>query len=363
MPAFVKTAVSNFNKLSVYQKQSAGWKTVGQVYIKTADGWKPIWSYSWETGSWTTCSASCGGGTQTRTVKCKRNDDVYVADGLCSGTKPITSQSCNTQDCYTYSWYSGSWSWDSETCGYSYGSRTVYCRRSDGAQVSDSYCSGSKPSTSTSTRDCSGCSYVESDYVYSKVRHCNNIKQDNRTDWTYATTRAKIINDFKTVYSHYLGCGAVEKTCAYSRTCCSNSENGPACSVWWVAGTWGVCSTSCGSGTQSRTVTCKETISGATVSTTACSNATYMTKPSASISCTKCTSCAWSESSYINAKVKQCNATAVDGRTNWTAAQVRSAISGNGMTPYQHYQTYGQSESVCPWASAVCCSSNGYRYY
>lgn len=363
MPAFVKTAVNNFNKLSIHQKQSTGWKTVSQVYVKTTDGWKPIWSYSWETGNWSECSATCGGGTQTRTVQCKRNDDIYVVDGLCPDIKPATQQVCNTQDCYTYSWYSGSWSWDSETCGKSYATRTVYCRRSDGTKVSDSYCSGSKPSTSTSATDCSSCSYDESYYLQSKVRHCNNIAQDGKTNWTLSSVRSAIYRDFKTIYSHYLGCNAVEKTCGYSTYCCSKSENGPACSIRWITGSWGSCSATCGSGTKTRSVTCQDGTSGASVSTTACNNALFITKPATSQSCTVCTSCSWSESSYIANKVDQCNATAVDGRTNWTASQVRSAISANGFTPYTHYLEYGAKEGVCPWASSTCCRSEGFTYY
>ena len=118
---------------------------------------QPCYTYSWYYSSWSTCSVSCGGGTQTRTVYCKRNDgtnmgatcDVYL--GCECSTKPSTSQSCNTQDCptYTYSWYTGSCS---VSCGG--GTRTVYCKRSDNVQVSDSYCSGTKPSTTCNTGCC-----------------------------------------------------------------------------------------------------------------------------------------------------------------------------------------------------------------
>ena len=78
------------------------WKKMKNIYTNVNGVWKPLWSYSWYAGNWSDCSAECGGGTQTRTVYCKRNDNVQVDDAFCSGTKPISSQSCNTQSCDPY---------------------------------------------------------------------------------------------------------------------------------------------------------------------------------------------------------------------------------------------------------------------
>jgi hypothetical protein len=56
-------------------------------------------SYAWKTGPWSSCSKTCGGGTQTRSVWCERNNGTKVADSYCTGTSPATSQACNTQPC------------------------------------------------------------------------------------------------------------------------------------------------------------------------------------------------------------------------------------------------------------------------
>jgi len=61
------------------------------------------YTYAFSEGSFGSCSESCGGGTRTRTVTCLRDDGQAVADTMCSGTKPSTSDSCNNQSCNTTS--------------------------------------------------------------------------------------------------------------------------------------------------------------------------------------------------------------------------------------------------------------------
>jgi hypothetical protein len=66
--------------------------------------------YSWSEGTYGSCSATCGGGTQTRTIVCKDNSGNTVADSNCTGTKPAASQACNQGACaptITYSWNEG----------------------------------------------------------------------------------------------------------------------------------------------------------------------------------------------------------------------------------------------------------------
>ena len=64
---------------------------------------------SWKTGPWTPCSASCEGGSQSRTVYCVSSDGAGVQeaaeDAKCAALpeKPPTTQACNLQRCTAWS--------------------------------------------------------------------------------------------------------------------------------------------------------------------------------------------------------------------------------------------------------------------
>lgn len=229
-----------------YAWQTNGW---GSCVGASASNW---------TG-WSSCSASCGGGTQTRsctggidgtqtrTVECYRNDGVRVADQLCTTSKPASiqscsggsnctgssSQSCNTQPCYTYNWATGGWgscqggsasSWSgwsgcSATCGggtqtrYCQGGsngtqyRSVYCRRSDGATVSDSLCGGGRPSSSQSCSRGSNC-------TGSSSQSCNTHPCYYYLSW-------RIVTNYNGQFGQYTACNVLQTApyCGHGINC------------------------------------------------------------------------------------------------------------------------------------------------
>lgn len=106
MPLLTKVNNTSWYKTHHWVKTSSStWVSVPQIYVKTGAGWKPLYTFTWEVGPWGSCSKLCATGTQTRTVRCKRQDGQYVSDSVCTklvGAKPATSQNCNTHACKYY---------------------------------------------------------------------------------------------------------------------------------------------------------------------------------------------------------------------------------------------------------------------
>ncbi|CAK6972959.1 ADAMTS-like protein 1%2C partial [Scomber scombrus] len=119
----------------------------------------------WEVTAWTSCSASCGVGIQTRSVFCMRllsvdqQDILTVSEDDCREFKPAILQPCNQVDCPP-SWETEPWQQCSQSCGGGLQVRKVYCKQllSTGAyrRLGDRSCWAGKPATNRgcSTTDC-----------------------------------------------------------------------------------------------------------------------------------------------------------------------------------------------------------------
>lgn len=201
---------------------------------------------SWHEGDWSRCSMACGGGQKTRLVQCHSTSDVVIPDSECTGTKPATSQSCNSQTCTAdYSWNVGPYGTCSKTCGSGSKYRNVTCQSKTGVYVAENYCTVTKPDTSTAcnTDSCpsdtfnwipgtwSSCSATCGGGTYSRSVTCQNglnIIVDN----SYCTAAQPDTNGSCNTHS-----------CSYNYS--------------WTSGSWGTCSKSCGGGTQARSLGCK----------------------------------------------------------------------------------------------------------
>ena len=117
---------------------------------------EPCCDNDWSFGEWSDCTAECGGGIQEREVVCKDCNGNTLPDGNCEGPKPVDRQECNEEPCCDNDWYVGEFGECSVTCGGGEQTRVVECRDCDGNTLDDSQCDGTKPST---TQECNtqGC--------------------------------------------------------------------------------------------------------------------------------------------------------------------------------------------------------------
>ncbi|XP_075884531.1 A disintegrin and metalloproteinase with thrombospondin motifs 18 [Nelusetta ayraudi] len=167
--------------------------TVGSHLCNT----QPCPAY-WATGEWGACSRSCGGGQQTRPLRCLRKvtyqREEVVAHSLCPIVSPAQIQPCHIQACLP-EWSTGSWSQCSKTCGRGLRKRSVFCSSTDPG------------------------------------------------------ARAVVVPDSMCRQHHK---PKAQETCVLRR--CPKNER-----LQWILMPWGECSRSCGSGTQKRELSCGET--------------------------------------------------------------------------------------------------------
>ncbi|KPA15798.1 A disintegrin and metalloproteinase with thrombospondin motifs 9-like isoform, partial [Candidatus Magnetomorum sp. HK-1] len=183
-----------------------------------------------------------------------RDDGYQTSDSYCSGSKPSTSQNCTGGSC-TYSWKTGSWGYCGSNCKQT---RTVWCERSDGKQSSDSYCSGNKPSTS---QNCTGGSCTYS-WKTGNWGNCGSNCQQTRTVWCERSD----------------GTQSNDSNCSGSKPTTSQNCTSGSCTYSWKTGNWGNCGSDC---KQTRTVWCERS-DGTQSNDSNCSGS----KPTTSQNCT-----------------------------------------------------------------------------
>lgn len=109
----------------------------------------------WQVSQYSNCDAQCGGGSSTATVTCMASDGVVASsESVCSdaGTKPPVTRTCNTAPCF--STQTGPFTECSLTCGGGVRTRQVACLNRQGASVPASSCTGAGIIMPTASKAC-----------------------------------------------------------------------------------------------------------------------------------------------------------------------------------------------------------------
>ena len=200
-------------------------------------------SFHWVTSGFSSCSASCGGGTQTQTISCHNQNDAVVDNSLCSQPAPVTSQTCNPQACVTYAWTSGGFGACSKTCGGGTQTQSVTCQSSAGTTVNNSFCTGIAPA---GTQACNSQACLTYNWSQSGFGACS------ATCGGGTQTQTVVCKDSLGNQVNSSLCAAIPQPPA------TQSCNPQACVTYqWQQSGWSSCSASCGGGIQTQTVTCQ----------------------------------------------------------------------------------------------------------
>jgi hypothetical protein len=107
----------------------------------------------WQAGEWGQCNAKCGGGKQTRSVKCVDDTGKEINNCILADFPGVVQQ-CNMRPCG--SWKIGEWKTCSKICGGGVQTRDITCVAPDGTTISNSDCHDEKPINSQpcNLKDC-----------------------------------------------------------------------------------------------------------------------------------------------------------------------------------------------------------------
>ncbi|NXO04854.1 ATS7 metalloproteinase, partial [Rhinopomastus cyanomelas] len=189
---------------------------------------------SWEVGSWSECSVTCGVGATWRTVRCSSGRD----DGCAAASKPVPARRCSPGPCAA--WRPGSWSKCSRSCG-------------GGTKVRDVHCVDARDQRLLRPFHCRAVPYKPPEELPCQSGPC--------LGWYTSSWRECSESCGGGEQERLVTCpepGRCEETLRPNTTRPCNTH---PCTTW-VVGSWGECTAPCGGGIQRRQVKCIDTKSG-----------------------------------------------------------------------------------------------------
>jgi len=296
-------------------------------------------SFKWFT-QLSNCSATCGQGTKTTTAICKNNKGEIVDNNKCDqSTKPsLPVLPCEASvDCITYSWVKQK-SQCSATCGSGTISITYVCQDSANEMVSNDKCSHlSKPADET--LPCSVGGSCPTYHWVTKQGECSAScgKGTKTTSSQCRNEKNEIVDDTK--------CDSQTKPAPETTECHAEIE----CKSYHWFTQDGKCSVTCGQGTITSTVVCKDE-SDAVVNDSLCDD---QTKPIVAPStCTKpkCSSVV-GDPQFVGLKGQEFQVHGVDGQVYNLISDIHTQVNSkfvflsNGKCPIVN----GEKQSEGCW--------------
>ncbi|CAE1284085.1 ADAMTS18 [Acanthosepion pharaonis] len=217
----------------------------------------------WVSGEWKTCTSKCGGGRQSRRVRCReklsQNKSRRLPKKYCEHiSRPTRRRKCNVHDCPP-SWVTGMWTECTRTCGEGVIRRKVDCRVVNVRR--------------TKRLPVDHCEHLEkpnSTMPCNALQPCPSIYEWKITSWSACTAHCGLGQEKRVLVctrsENNLTVSVPTELCkelvkpkdlVLEREC-----KGPPCPEkkepkhQWHTSIWSACSVSCGRGYQRRHVTC-----------------------------------------------------------------------------------------------------------
>ncbi|KAM7148838.1 A disintegrin and metalloproteinase with thrombospondin motifs 16 isoform 1-T1 [Molossus nigricans] len=224
---------------------------------------------SWSVGNWSTCSRTCGGGTQSRVVQCMRRAHYRserVTTSLCPQPVPASRQACHLQSCPP-TWSAGPWAECSRTCGKGWRKRSVACKSTNPSAraqlLPDALCSSEpKPRTHEACPLKRCHKHKKLQWLVSAWSQCSATcergtqKRFLKCAEKYISGKYRELTSKKCLHLPQPDL-ELERACALF-PCPKHplfAATGPPRASWF-ASPWSQCTASCGGGVQTRSVQC-----------------------------------------------------------------------------------------------------------
>jgi hypothetical protein len=217
-------------------------------------------SYAWVSGPWSTCLGECGTGSFTRFVSCiDASTGLAVSESLCAGIRPVESQPCQLGACPQYRWSEPVWSPCDTDCGTGLQQNRPRCLNYASLQpivVPSSFCASLVyPPTQ---RACIGekGAVCPVSWVYTGYSPCSKTCGGG-----VAVTRRTCVQT-RNAFTYTLDdseCAGITAQAQPLQIECNTN----ACPAFYYSySIWSPCSVTCGGGTQTRSATCIDRVTG-----------------------------------------------------------------------------------------------------